>query len=468
MEKYKTFFNTLICIDVSFFSFYNMRKKGKERMKQYENYNIEFKQSFVDSIKKEVVAFGNSDGGKILIGVDDNGKTIGVKDPDDVMLRVSSCLRDNIVPDIMPFVKISAIEIDNKDIIEIVVNAGTNKPYYLKDKGLKPSGVYVRKGSGMQQLSEDGIKEMIISSSGRSYEICRSIIQDLSFDETKKEFKKRGVEFKINNLNFVGEDGLYTNLAYLLSDQCSVTIKLAIFQGIDKEVFRDRKEYSGSLLKQLDEVYNSLDLLNKTKASFDGLDRIDVYDYPKEAIREALLNMIVHRDYSIEGSNIINVYEDRIEFVSVGGLISSIELESIFLGASRTRNPKLADVFYRLRLIESYGTGVSKILRSYAKYDVGPKFETAKGVFRVTLPNVNETSSNQLYVCSPPLKYDCSSIVKEKEQILDYVHKNGSISRKDTEKLIGSGTTKAYRLLKELCEDNKLRQEGSGKLSVYR
>lgn len=437
-------------------------------MKQHENYNIEFKQTYVDSIKKEVIAFGNSDGGKILIGVNDDGKAIGVEDVDDVMLRVSNCLRDNIVPDIMPFVKISVIVIDDENVVEVVVNAGTNKPYYLKDKGLKPSGVYVRKGSGMQQLSEDGIKEMIISDSGRSYEASRSIVQDLSFDEAEKEFKKRNVEFKINNLNFIGEDGLYTNLAYLLSGQCSVTTKLAIFQGVDKEIFRDRKEYSGSLLRQLEEVYYSLDLLNKTKASFEGLDRIDVCDYPKEAVREALLNMIVHRDYSIEGSNIINVFEDRIEFVSVGGLVSSIELESIFLGASRTRNPRLADVFYRLHLIESYGTGIGKILKSYAKYNVSPKFETAKGVFRVTLPNVNETSSNQLYICSPGLKYECTSIAKEKEQILDYVHKNGSITRKDTEKLIGSGTTKAYRLLKELCEANKLRQEGSGKLSVYR
>ena len=437
-------------------------------MKQYENYNVEFKQTFVDTIKKEVIAFGNSEGGKILIGLDDNGKAIGVNDPDDTMLKISNCLRDNIVPDIMPFVRISTIVIEDEDVIEILVNSGTNKPYYLRNKGLRPSGVYVRKGSGMQQLSEDGIKEMIISNSGRSYEMCRSIVQDLSFNDTEKEFKKRDVEFKINNLNLVGEDGLYTNLAYLLSDQCDITIKLAIFQGIDKEVFRDRKEYSGSLLKQLDEVYNTLDLLNKTKASFDGLDRIDIYDYPKAALREALLNMIVHRDYSIEGSNIINVYEDRIEFVSVGGLISSIELASIFLGASRTRNPKLADIFYRLGLIESYGTGISKIMHCYMDNNEKPKFETAKGVFRTTLPNINESSFNPMYVCSPALKYDCSGIAKEKEQILNYVNKNGLISRKDVEKLIGSGTTKACRLLKELCQDNKLRQEGSGKLSIYK
>lgn len=134
--------------------------------------------------------------------------------------------------------------------------------------------------------------------------------------------------------------------------------------------------------------------MNKVKANFDGLYRTDVYDYPKVALREALLNMIVHRDYSIEGSNIINVYEDRIEFVSVGGLISSIELASIFLGASRIRNPKLADVFYKLRLIESYGTGIYKIMHCYMKNNEKPKFETAKGVFRTTLPNINETSFN--------------------------------------------------------------------------
>ena len=124
---------------------------------------------------------------------------------------------------------------------------------------------------------------------------------------------------------------------------------------------------------------------------------------------------------------------------------SSLELESIFLGVSQSRNPNLAAVFYRMRLIESYGTGIGKIERAYKTCPSQPEFETAKGVFRVTLPNRNE----------------------QKSLILQYARENGSVTRKEVEDLIGAGTTKAFRLLKELCEAGKLEQKGSGRLSTY-
>ena len=195
-------------------------------------------------------------------------------------------------------------------------------------------------------------------------------------------------------LKMIGEDDLYTNLAYLLSDQCNITTKIALFQGKDKEEFRDRKEFKGSLLKQLDDVYEYLLLSNKTKARFIGLNRYDKEDYLKEALREALLNSVVHRDYSFSGSNITNIYEDRIEFVSSGDLVPGLELDSIFLGVSQSRNPHLASLFYHMHLIESYGTGISKTQRSYKNELHQPLFETAKGVFRVTLSNQNEEISS--------------------------------------------------------------------------
>lgn len=158
-------------------------------------------------------------------------------------------------------------------------------------------------------------------------------------------------------------------------------MKAAVFNGTDKTVFRDRKEFHGSVLQQIEEAYAFLDLNNKTKASYEGLNRIDKRDYSEEAVREALLNSVVHRDYSFSGSNLINIYDDRIEFVSIGGLISGLELKSIFLGASRTRNPNLAGLFYRMSLVESYGTGVGTIMRAYSREENLPEFETAQGGF---------------------------------------------------------------------------------------
>lgn len=346
----------------------------------------------VFDIQKEVMGFVNAEGGTINVGVQNDGTVIGVDDPDGVMLQIVNSLKDSLAPDVMPFVRVKTIEMDNKQVVEIHVMTGTNRPYYLREKGLKPSGVYVRKGSSTQPMTEEGIREMMIQNRGHSYELSRSINQELTFHTLEFEMKKREIEFgssQMRTLKLIGEDGLYTNLAYLLSDQCTTTTKIALFQGSDKELFRDRKEFTGSILKQLEDTYQFIDLNNRTKATFSGLDRTDFRDYPTQAIREALLNSYVHRDYSFSGSNLINIYEDRIEFVSLGGLVSGLELESIFLGISQSRNPNLASIFYRMKLIESYGTGIGKIERAYKECKIKPKFETAKGVFRVTLPNRN-------------------------------------------------------------------------------
>lgn len=434
----------------------------------FENQNIEFKQEYVPDIRKEVIGFANAEGGTVYVGIRKDGKVLGVEDPDGVMLQIVNSLKDALAPDIMPFVRVNSVEIEGKQVVEINVTTGTNRPYYLREKGLKPSGVYVRKGSSTQPMTEEGIREMILQNSGRSFELCRSMNQELTFHTLQVEMQKRLIELgtsQMRTLKLIGEDGLYTNLALLLSDQCETTTKVALFQGTDKEVFRDRKEFTGSILKQLEEVYQFINLLNKTKATFSGLDRTDMRDYPEEAVRESLLNSIVHRDYSFSGSNLVNIYENRMEFVSLGGLVSGLELKSIFLGVSQSRNPNLAAVFYRMRLIESYGTGIGKIERAYKTYQFQPEFETAKGVFRVTLPNRNEKQERE-----ERAKDHVDTMVSLNEQkslIVQYVKENGSVTRKEVEDLIGAGTTKAFRLLKELCEAGKLEQKGNGKLSTY-
>lgn len=434
----------------------------------FENQNIEFKQEYVPDIRKEVMSFANAEGGTVYVGIRKDGTVLGVEDPDGVMLQIVNSLKDALAPDIMPFVRVNSVEIEGKQVVEINVTTGTNRPYYLREKGLKPSGVYVRKGSSTQPMTEEGIREMILQNSGRSFELCRSMNQELTFHTLQAEMQKRLIELgtsQMRTLKLIGEDGLYTNLALLLSDQCETTTKVALFQGTDKEVFRDRKEFTGSILKQLEEVYQFINLLNKTKATFSGLDRTDMRDYPEEAVRESLLNSIVHRDYSFSGSNLVNIYENRMEFVSLGGLVSGLELKSIFLGVSQSRNPNLAAVFYRMRLIESYGTGIGKIERAYKTYQFQPEFETAKGVFRVTLPNRNEKQERE-----ERAKDHVDTMVSLNEQkslIVQYAKENGSVTRKEVEDLIGAGTTKAFRLLKELCEAGKLEQKGNGKLSTY-
>ena len=431
-------------------------------MISFENQNIEFKQEYVSDIRKEVIGFANADGGVVYVGIRKDGVIMGVEDPDSVMLQIVNSLKDSIAPDVMPFVKVQTEQLEGKQVVEIYVTTGTNRPYYLREKGLKPSGVYVRKGSSTQPMTEEGIREMIIQNSGRSFEACRSINQELTFREFTAQMEARSIAIgpaQMKTLKLIGEDGLYTNLALLLSDQCETTIKVALFQGIDKEIFRDRKEFSGSILKQLEDVYEFIDLVNKTKASFSGLNRTDKRDYPEEAVREALLNSVVHRDYSFSGGNLINIYEDRMEFVSLGGLVSGLELKSIFLGVSQSRNPN--------RLIESYGTGIGKIQRAYKGESVQPEFETAKGVFRVTLPNRNEPEKSGREFAQAESPKTKKNSGKQQQKVLDFVSENGKITRKQVEELIDSGSTKAFKLIKELCEKGQMKAQGAGRCSYY-
>ncbi len=255
-------------------------------MFKYEDQNTEFKQEYVTNIKKEVLGFINSDGGTIYVGIRKDGEIIGMNDSDGTMLEIANSLKDTLVPDVMSFIKINSLTVENKIIIEIQVSTGTNRPYYLKEKGLKPSGVYIRKGTSTQPMSEEAIKEMIIQSNGRPFENCRSIEQNLTFKTLTDKMNDRNLPLKkaqMITLKMIGEDDLYTNLAYLLSDQCNITTKIALFQEKDKEEFRDRKEFKGSLLKQLDDVYEYLLLSNKTKARFIGLNRYDKEDCTKRS-----------------------------------------------------------------------------------------------------------------------------------------------------------------------------------------
>ena len=197
---------------------------------------------------------------------------------------------------------------------------------------------------------------MIKMTDGDSFETNRSLIQELTFNSLSKEMERRKLEFtgvQMKNLGILSPDGIFTNMGLLVSDQCRHSIKFAVFQGTDKLVFKDRKEFTGSLFEQLAEVYKTIDFYNGTMASFHDLLRTDERDYPEDAVREALLNAIVHRDYSFSGSTFINLYSDRLEFISLGGLVPGLSLEAAMLGASQSRNEKLANLFYRMKLIEA-------------------------------------------------------------------------------------------------------------------
>lgn len=195
-----------------------------------ESEQTEFKREYTDNILKTVIAFANTNGGKILVGVDDDGIPIGIENIDDCYTRITNAVRDNISPDIAMFTKYTVNE--NDRIIEITVSEGTNKPYFLKSKGMRPEGVYVRQGASSAPASIDKIRQMIKLSEKESFEEGRALNQKLHFMDAKEEFTLKKVDFseeKYASLGIINhEDGLYTNLAELLSDECEHTIKVAV------------------------------------------------------------------------------------------------------------------------------------------------------------------------------------------------------------------------------------------------
>jgi len=422
----------------------------------YESETVELKEIYTPDLKKEIVAFANTNGGTIYIGMQGNGEIVGLDNTDFVMQQISNSLRDGIRPDVSMFTNIELLQEDNKYFVKLTVSQGTKKPYYLSDKGLKPIGVYVRSGTTSAPASEDAIRMMIKMTDGDSFESNRSLIQELTFNSLNKEMERRNLEFsevQMKNLGILWSDDIYTNMGLLVSDQCKHSIKFAIFQGSDKLVFKDRKELTGSLFAQLTDAYKTVDFYNGTRATFHDLLRTDERDYPEDAVREALLNAIVHRDYSFSGSTIINLYSDRLEIISLGGLVSGLSLEAAMLGASQPRNEKLASLFYRMKLIEAYGTGISKIISCYKGLPVQPKFENVEGAFRVVLPN---THAQEL------------SVEDEKYlPILRLFEKQKEITRSDVEEALGVGTTYAINMLKEMLEKELIKKVGNGRLTRY-
>lgn len=426
-----------------------------------ESETVELKEIVVDDIKKEIIAFANGEGGRLYIGVRDDGTVTGLESVDNVSLQISNMVRDAIKPDLTMFLHYKTIEIEEKQVLEIEIQRGTERPYYIAKKGLRPEGVYVRQGYSAVPANDTAIRRMIKETDGDRFEEMRSLEQNLTFVETSREFARRNVEFglqQMKTLKLLNNDGIYTNLGLLLSEQCKHTIKVAVFQGTDQSVFKDRREFSGSLFKQLNEVYEYIDIHNQTQSTFNKLLRVDTRDYPEDALREALLNLMVHRDYGFQASALISIYEDRIEFVSVGGLVSGIDLEDIMMGISVCRNQNLANVFYRLQLIEAYGTGIRKILNAYHDVKQKPEIQHTQNAFKIILPNRNQSLER---------KEEYEVLSKTEQQIIELMKQNGKLSRKEIETKLELSTSTVLRLLKKLTEKNLVVQNREGRKVNY-
>jgi ATP-dependent DNA helicase RecG len=252
---------------------------------------------------------------------------------------------------------------------------------------------------------------------------------------------------------------LFSNLALLISDQCAHSIKIAVFGDDAKTAFKDQKELTGSIFTQLEDAFHYLMLCNKTAAVFKGLERIESPDYPEEELREALLNAIVHRDYSYSGSIIINVNDERMEFISIGGLLPGLSTDDIRIGISQPRNKNLAEMFHRLRLIESYGTGIRRIYKLYEDCPVQPMIEATNNAFKMVLPNMNAVSVSAPKQALP--------VTAQMQKVLDYISEHGQITDEEVQSLLEIKKTRAFDLMKKMREMELVQMIGRGAEKRY-
>ena len=454
---------------------------------RHESENIEYKSQLLEDLYKEVIAFANTTGGIIYIGVDDDGNYTGIDNVDETYTRITNGIRDAIQPDVTMFIRY--LLQDNR-IIQIEVGEGSYKPYYLKGKGLKPSGVFVRQGATSVPASTEQIRQMIKQSDGDIFETMRSVQQDLTFQKAEETFARYQVQFSKEKYTALGiqnlHDAQYTNLAWILSDQCQHTVKVAVFGDTANTLFKDAKEFSGSVFQQLDDTYAYLSFSNRTAYRFQGLERVEMQDYPEEALREALLNALVHRDYSFSGSIIINVNEACMEFISLGGLLPGLSPEDIQSGISQPRNRNLAEIFHRLKLIESYGTGIRRIFHLYDQCEVKPRIEVTPNTFKLILPNMNAvkeqskpfsnryqsaTEKEHMAVHERSVMYGAKSephITAQMYIVLDYLKEHDELGEEELQDLLNVKRTRAYLLARTMQELGLIRIEGRGAAKKYK
>ena len=200
-------------------------------------------------------------------------------------------------------------------------------------------------------------------------------------------------------------------------------------------------------------------LCNKTEATFRGLERIEKKDDPEAALREALLNALAHRDYSFSGSILIHVNDERMEFISIGGLLPGLSPDDIRIGISQPRNKNLAEMFHRLRLIESYGTGIRRIYQLYETCPAQPVIQATPNAFQIVLPNMNKASAAAPKTASP--------VTAQMQQILDFIAEQGQITDEEVQTLLGIKKTRAFNLMKQMRELELVQMTGRGANKRY-
>ena len=370
-----------------------MISKANIKFMNSETNRIEYKQELTDDLEKEAVAFLNyPEGGVLYIGIEKTGTAIGVIDIDSDMLKIKDRLKNNITPSCMGLFDIATENIDSRDVIKITFASGPEKPYYIKRLGMSEKGTFIRVGTAAEPMPVKMIESLFAKRIRNSIGKIKSPNQNLTFEQLKIYYE--GANKALNqqfasNLELLSEEGQYNYVAYLLADLNGMSMKVAKYEGVDRVDLMENNEYGYcSLVKATKQVLDKINVENKTLARITPKEREEKRLWNSVALREAVINAIVHNDYTSEIPPKFEFFDDRIEITSFGSLPQGMTEKEFFEGYSVPRNKELMRVFRDLDLVEHLGSGIPRILRSYGK----ECFKFTENFLRMTFPALEKVT----------------------------------------------------------------------------
>ena len=382
-----------------------------------ESKNIEYKITLPDKSEKymkTIVAFANTQGGKLIVGIDDKThEIVGVANEIlfQLMDGIANAISDSCMPQIIPDIEPQTI--DGKTVIIVSVEAGKNRPYYLKSKG-KENGTYIRVAGTSRQAFPEKIRELEMEGARISWDELTCVGYPVSKEATEKlcsnieNFREKVgmTERSVKKEQLISwkilkqsEGQLLATNAYALltSDYFPFSkTQCAVFKGTDRAVFLDKREFTGPIYTQIEEAVDFVLRNIRLGATIDGLVRKEKYELPPEAIREMIINAHCHRNLLDESCIQVAVYDDRLEVTSPGGLYNGLTYEEVMNGHSKIRNKAIANIFSQMGLVEAWGSGIKRIFNAAKEYDLPePKFQEFDNMFRVELFRNNSMTESE-------------------------------------------------------------------------
>ena len=420
---------------------------------------------------KSISAFANCYGGKLVFGVANDDELIGLADAKGDSEKISEAIKTHLNP--IPDFKLSFEKDEGKTYVIVDVLKGQQTPYYYEGDGQLIA--FMRIGNESVPATPSQLRELVLRGSGESYDSLKSRydFNNMSFTKLKSVYKQRtGNVFDdtdYESFGLIDENGNLTNAGALLADESPVRhsrLFCTRWNGLTKASgimdALDDKEYTGSLVTLLQAGTDFI--RNNSKKAWrkvvDG--RIEMPDYPERAVLEGVVNALIHRSYTEIGSEVhIDMFDDRIEIYSPGGMVSGISLEGkdLLKIPSKRRNPILADIFSRLKYMERRGSGFKKILADYEEqvaFDKTkePVFDADNDDFTLTLHNLNYGSDYVMHVNDTQgdtqSDTQCDTQGRMEEMIIRMIKKNSKISTADMAKELGVGIATVKRKIKKM------------------